>query len=298
MQKLGEREDQEGGSPLASAPSLAVQFFLIPLAVVAVIVAVYGGFRMMLADERAPEEYLNEIRAGGRDRRWPAAYELSRLMDDPEIEARFPDLARALLRTFVESEGDDPRVRRYLALAIGRLESPPAGTVDRLIEALDDPDTETLISVVWALASLGDGAVVPSIVSMYQSADSGVRKMAVYALGVLPDDGVHTTLRAALTDPVPDVQWNAAVALARHGDDRGVRVLRRMLDREHVSGLVTPSELLVDPVSDVMISGLRALAALADSTEGDGLHQSVVALAESDESLKVRQAALEVLEAL
>ena len=104
MQKLGEREDQEGGRPLASAPSLAVQFFLIPLAVVAVIVAVYGGFRMMLADERAPEEYLNEIRAGGRDRRWPAAYELSRLMDDPEIEVRFPDLARSLLRTFVESE--------------------------------------------------------------------------------------------------------------------------------------------------------------------------------------------------
>ena len=298
MQKLDERETQRPVSPLAAAPSLAVQFFLIPLTVVAVVVAIYGGFRMMVAEERSPEEYLNEVRAGGRDRRWPAAYELSRLMDDPDVEARFPDLAPALLRTFVDSEGDDPRVRRYLALAIGRLQSPPAGTVVQLTEALDDPDTETLISVVWALASLGDEAVVPSVVSMYQSTDSGVRKMAVYALGVLPDDGAHTTLRAALDDPVADVQWNAAVALARHGDARGIRVLRRMLDRAHVTGLVTASETLNDPVSEVMISGLRAVAALADAVTAEDLHPSVVALAESDQSLKVRQAALEVLEVL
>ena len=298
MQKLDERETQRPVSPLAAAPSLAVQFFLIPLTVVAVVVAIYGGFRMMVAEERSPEEYLNEVRAGGRDRRWPAAYELSRLMDDPDVEARFPDLAPALLRTFVESKEDDPRVRRYLALAIGRLQSPPAGAVAQLTEALDDPDTETLISVVWALASLGDEAVVPSVVSMYQSTDSGVRKMAVYALGVLPDDGAHTTLRAALDDPVADVQWNAAVALARHGDARGIRVLRRMLDRAHVSGLVTASETLNDPVSEVMISGLRAVAALADAGTAEDLHPSVVALAESDQSLKVRQAALEALEVL
>ena len=298
MQKLDERETQRPVSPLTAAPSLAVQFFLIPLTVVAVVVAIYGGFRMMVAEERSPEEYLNEVRAGGRDRRWPAAYELSRLMDDPDVEARFPDLAPALLRTFVESKEDDPRVRRYLALAIGRLQSPPAGAVAQLTEALDDPDTETLISVVWALASLGDEAVVPSVVSMYQSTDSGVRKMAVYALGVLPDDGAHTTLRAALDDPVADVQWNAAVALARHGDARGIRVLRRMLDRAHVSGLVTASETLNDPVSEVMISGLRAVAALADAGTAEDLHPSVVALAESDQSLKVRQAALEALEVL
>lgn len=297
MQKLGEREPQRPVGPLAAAPSLGVQFFLIPLTVVVVVVAIYGGFRMMVADERSPEEYLNEVRSGGRDRRWPAAFELSRLMDDPDIETRFPTLAPALVRTFVESHGDDPRIRRYLALAIGRLRFPPPDTVPRLTEALDDADPETLISVVWALASLGDEAVVPRIVGMYQSPDSGVRKMVVYALGVLPDDGAHTTLRAALDDPVPDVQWNAAVALARHGDRRGARVLRRMLDRDYVTGLVTPSETLVDPTSEVMVSGLRAVAALGASVT-ENLRPPVTALAEADQSLKVRQAALETLEAL
>ena len=297
MQKLGEREPARTEGPLAVAPSLSVQFFLIPLAVVAVVVAVYGGFRLLVADERSPEEYLNDVRTGGRDRRWPAAYELARLMSEPDTETRFPELAPALVRAFVGSEGDDPRVRRYLALALGRLQSPPGDTVAVLTDALDDPNTETLISVIWALALLGDESVVPRIAQMYQSADSGVRKMVVYALGVMPDDGSHTTLRAALDDPVPDVQWNAAVSLVRHGDGRGVTVLGRMLDRDYVTGLVTRSDTLVDPVSDVMISGLQAVAALGATRVGD-LRAPVSALADADQSLKVRQAAMETLEAL
>lgn len=298
MDKLSEREPERPAGPLAAAPSLAVQFFLIPLAVVAVVVAVYGGFRMMVTDERTPEEYLLDVRAGGRERRWPAAYELSRLMDDPATEERHPALGEALVDAFVDSRGDDPRIRRYLALAIGRLRTPPAGTVEALAAALDDPDSETVISVVWALASLGDEAVVPRIVSMYQSSDAGVRKMAVYALGVLPNDGAHTTLRAALDDPTPDVQWNAAVALARHGDSRSSRVLARMLDRDHVAGLVTASETRVDPASEVMISGLRAVAGLSSAGVGEDLRAAVAALADSDPSVKVQSAALETLDAL
>ena len=298
MQKLGEREPARTDSPLVVAPALSVQFFLIPLAVVAVVVAVYGGFRLMVADERSPEEYLNEIRNGGRDRRWPAAYELARIMGQPETEAQFPELGAALVRAFLDSEGDDPRVRRYLALAVGRLESPPAETAAALTAALDDPDSETVISVIWALASLGDASVAPRIAEMYQSQDAGVRKMVVYALGVTPDSGAHTTLRTALNDPVPDVQWNAAVSLSRHGDGRGVTVLGRMLDRDYVSRQVTPSETLIDPVSEVMISGLRAVAALGATSSGGHLRSPIADLAAADKSLKVRQVAMETLEAL
>ncbi|MBD92668.1 MAG: hypothetical protein CL482_00175 [Acidobacteria bacterium] len=298
MQKLGEREPERPLSAVAAAPSLAVQFFLIPLTVVAVVVAIYGGFRMMVADERSPVEYLNDVQNGGRDRRWPAAYELSRLMSDPDVQAKFPDLAPALVSAFVESAGDDPRVRRYLALAIGRLDPVPSAAVATLTEALHDPDSETVISVIWALGALGDGTAVPSIVESYQSADAGVRKMVVYALGGLPDDGTSTTLRAALDDPVSDVQWNAAVALARHADDRGLTVLRRMLDREYVSGQVTASATLQDPASDVMISGLRAVAALGAASVAGDLRARVEALADGDESLKVRQEAMQTLEAL
>ena len=72
MDKLVERESATR-NPLVAAPALAVQFFLIPLAVVAITVSVYVGFRSLLADNRGPKEYLAEVQNGGSDRRWPAA---------------------------------------------------------------------------------------------------------------------------------------------------------------------------------------------------------------------------------
>ena len=62
--------------------------------------------------------------------------------------------------------------------------------------------------------------------------------MVVYALGALPGDAQLATLRTALQDAAPDVRWNAAVALARHGNHEGVPVLRQMLDREYVEQTV------------------------------------------------------------
>jgi HEAT repeat protein len=297
MAKLVEKESSPRVRPLAAAPALAVQFFLIPLAVVGMIVLVYGGFRMLLSSERTPQELLSDVRVGGRERRWPAAYELSRLLSNPETETNFPGLATDIVQAFSQSEGDDPRVRRYLALALGRLNHPPAAAVGELLASLEDPDTETRISVIWALASLGDASTVSEIAQMYQSDDSGVRKMAVYALGILSPDGRDATLRTALDDSVADVQWNAAVALARHGNREGMVIIGRMLDRDYVERMVTrtpTSDATIDPVSEVIVSGLQAAAVLGASE----LRSSIEALSESDENLRVREVALKALDVL
>jgi HEAT repeat protein len=293
MDKLVEREDAPRPGPSA-APALAVQFFLIPLAVVAVVVAIYAGFRMLMVDERSAEDYLVELQTTRGSRRWPAAYELSRRMSDPDLQKRSPGLGPALVKAFEESEGDDPRVRRYLALAIGRLSPPPAGATDALVAALPSADAESRIAMVWALGATGDPAAVLEVQKLYGSDDAGVRKIVVYALGVLPGDMQRDTLRTALNDPAPDVQWNAAVALADDGIADGVPVLRRMLDREYVEKTVTrttPRDANVDPVGDVMISGVRAASRLKAAE----LHEPVAALSREDDSLKVRQAALEAL---
>ena len=297
MDKLVEREPATR-NPLVAAPALAVQFFLIPLAVVAITVAVYVGFRSLLADDRGPQDYLNEIRNGGSTRRWPAAYELSRLMADPKVRAD-RTLAPALVRAFQESKGD-AQVRRYLALAIGRLDPPlPPDAVADLTDALDDQDSETRISVIWALGSSGDSAVVPKLIPLYRApnGDAGIRKMVIYALGALPGDTQIDTLRTGLEDGAPDVRWNAAVALARHGSHAGVAVLRQMLDRDYVEKTVkreVRQDEDQDPVADVMISGLRAAATLKD----DALKPIVTTLSQQDKSMKVRGAALEALKEL
>jgi len=296
MDKLIERETAPR-NPLVAAPALAVQFFLIPLAVVALAVSVYVGFRSLLADTRTPQDYLREVQMGGSNRRWPAAYELSRLMADPNVRGD-KTLAPALVKAFEESQ--DSQVRRYLALAIGRLDPPlPAEAIANLTKALEDPDSETRISVIWALGSSGDAAVVPRLVPLYtaQDADAGIRKMVVYALGALPGTDQVVTLRTALQDDAVDVRWNAAVALARKGNHEGVPVLKQMLDREYVTQAVkrdVRQDTDEDPIADVMISGLRAAAALND----EALKPSIAALSRSDRSLKVRDAALEALKVM
>ncbi|MBI2833102.1 MAG: HEAT repeat domain-containing protein [Acidobacteria bacterium] len=294
MEKLVERDKALPRSSLRGAPALAVQFFLVPLAVIAVLVSIYAGFRALTKEERTAEEYLSDIRFGGRDRRWPAAYELSHAMADPTVQQRNPTLGRSLVQAFAESKGDDPRVRRYLALAIGRLKPPPADASTVLADALRDPDSETVISVIWALGALGDRSAAPALQQMYESSDAGIRKITVYSLGALGGDAQMVTLRTALADPAADVRWNAAVALARHGDPEARPVLHRMLDRTSVEQQIARmprSDADADPAGDIMVSALRAIAALHDTTARELARN----LSEHDRSLRVREAAMNAL---
>jgi HEAT repeat protein len=203
------------------------------------------------------------------------------------------------VKAFENAEGD-AQVRRYLALAIGRLDPPlPPEAIADLTRALEDPDSETRISVIWALGSSQDPAVVPRLIPLYSApdGDAGIRKMVVYALGALPGDEQIVTLRTALQDTAADVRWNAAVALARKGSHEGVPVLKQMLDRQYLERTVTREvrqDADQDPIADVMISGLRAAAALKDET----LRPSIEALSHTDRSMKVRDAALEALKVI
>ena len=315
MDKLVERESATRNS-LVAAPALAVQFFLIPLAVVAITVSVYVGFRSLLADNRGPKEYLAEVQNGGSDRRWPAAYELSRLMDDPKVRAD-RSLGPALVGAFERAKEDDPRIRRYLALAIGRLDPPMSREAIAALSASLDEETrpasqdwvsrftgwsttdigEVRISAIWALGASGDPAVAARLQPLYASPDAGIRKMVVYSLGALPGDTQVATLRTALRDEIPDVRWNAAIALSRHANHEGVPVLRQMLDRSYVEQTVkreVRQDVDQDPIADVMIGGLRAAAALKD----EQLRMTIERLSENDRSMKVRQSALEALKVL
>src|SRR4029450_6851953 len=144
MDKLVEREDATR-NPLVAAPALAVQFFLIPLAVVGIAVTVYVGFRSLLTDHRPPRASLRGVGTGGSARGWPAAYELSRLMADPKVRAD-RTLGPELVKAFESTPATEHLVKHYLALAIGRLDPPlPAKAIEDLTGALGSTDGETRI---------------------------------------------------------------------------------------------------------------------------------------------------------
>jgi HEAT repeat protein len=118
--------------------------------------------------------------------------------------------------------------------------------------------------------------------------DPGIRKTAAFALGELGDPEAIPRLEVLLEDTVADVRWNAALATARLGSHAGLDVISEMLDRQLAGQApgITPEQ-----QEDVMIEAVKALAALRAPASESILRR----LAESDPSLKVRQAAIEGL---
>src|SRR3954471_19356623 len=105
MDKLVEREPAV--RPIATAPAIAVQFFLIPLLVVGATVLVYVGFRSLLTEDRPAAEYPTRLRSGGTNRRWPAGDKIARLMDEPEFPKKEQAvLAPELTKAFANSRDD------------------------------------------------------------------------------------------------------------------------------------------------------------------------------------------------
>ena len=177
-----------------------LQFFIFPMAIVAVCVTVFVVFGLIASEGKSARDYLGEVRSGGANRRWQAAFELSKVIQGKKDAAlEDPRFAPEAIALFEDSANDDPRVRRYLALALGRLGDRAA--VPALLEALDEDaaDSETVIYSIWALGTIGDPVAVPDLVRFAQSEDRGYRKAAVHALGVFATD---EAAQAALREPL------------------------------------------------------------------------------------------------
>ena len=277
-------EEEAGGGALRSFLGL----FVVPLLVVVLCVAIFIGFGWIAYDRQTTRDYLNDLESGWKPRRVQAAYELSKiLVSDPRALEKEQG-ARAQVRRLFE-EADDPEMKRYLALVLGRTGDREA--LPLLVQALEDEDDRTRIYALWALGILGDPRAREPLTRALSDPDPGLRKTAAFALGELNDPAVIPGLRPLLDDAATDVRWNAALSLARLGSDAGVPVLESMLDRRLLAQVpdITPEQ-----QEEAMLSAVRALAAL-----GNPRHRALFErLAEDDPSLKVRQAAIEAGKAL
>jgi hypothetical protein len=275
---------------------------LLALALPALAIVVYALFGLIANEGKSSADCLDEIRLR-RGGAWQAALELSRLLPFEDPSRRNARFVPQLLSLFEAARDDDPRLRRYLALALRELRDPRAA--GPLLAALRDPDLLTRIYAAWALGAIGDPRAAEGLVPLLQDEEADLRKVAAFALGALRDWGaagarVAPALRGTLNDPVEDVAWNAALALARQGDAAGLPLLHRMLDRGYLAGVRRPDEngiarrLTESQKEEAMLNALKSLALLRER----GPLETVRSLRDADPSLKVRQAAAETLAAL
>jgi hypothetical protein len=242
-------------------------------------------FTMATRHPPTAREYLNTLRFGRFNQRWQAAFELSNLFREGTAIQNDPAFLPELIQVFRKSASDpreDPRVRRYLALALGNSGSREA--IPALMEAARGGDVESRLYSLWGLARLRAPEAESVFHDGLEDQDPSVRSVSAYGLGVLPGRFDPDRLIQALQDPVEEVRWNAALALGRNGDPSGQKVLVELLDRKYLD-----RHLLMEKgeKSDTLINAMRALKHL----KVQGLDATIQRLADSDSDPRVREAA-------
>ena len=285
-----EPEPPEEDSAARGRAGALARFFLLPLLVVGTALGVFLLFNFITFERRSPADYLQEVRGGSANRRWQAAFELSRSIGNvsgAEREALAAETLRIFETLSPRRPGDVP-VRRYLVLVLGKLGQRAA--VPALLAAAKDPDADTRLYAVWSLGHLRDPRSVDAVLESSLSPDPGSRKMAAYVLGKLGDARAVPRLEVLLGDPVADVRWNAAIALASLGRPSGLGVLRSIVDRE---ALARQARLSGDQSETAMVNALKAFALLRDRESLPLLEK----LAREDPNMRVRDAARRAVEA-
>ena len=257
-------------------------FFIIPC-----LSAIFAGllvvtWRILTNEPHSVYDYVSDVKVGGATKRWQAAFELSKILADPE---RIPDEQRfvdEMVGVFDAAEHDDPRVRQYLAWAMARTGNEQF--IAPIAGAIADSSEGTRFMLLVALGMFGDAAVLP-ILEPYLSDQSGrVRSGAATAMGLAGNPDAMESLRRALHDPEPGVSWDAALALARLGDLSGKTVLLRLLDREHLAQFANVDD---RDQNLLMATVIEAAAPLGDPD----IEARIAELAREDVSLDVRRIA-------
>jgi HEAT repeat protein len=271
--------------------SLFLKLFIIPALIVLVALGIFFLGTLAVQHPKSAQQYLEELKSDSTSRRWQAAYELSRMLNQGEKIEFDQNLRAELVKTFAESGKDDPRVREYLALVLGRLKESSAVTA--LAEATKDGSNDVRIYSLWALGNIEDEAGGPAALAALSDPDMGVQRMAVGALSALRYAPAKSALAANLKSMNAGLRFDSAVALARLKDDRSVPVLMEMLTLKADEKLKDAGE-KADDQSLVQSAKLAAIEAVKEMPSA-ALKAQIAELAKKDPDVKVQEAALSAL---
>jgi HEAT repeat protein len=321
--------------PPVEAPSagFVVQLFVIPAAVVVVVVIVWLLFGKLAGGERDAMEYVRQLRLP--EANWRSAFELASLIQndptvaaDPKLLGELTDLlAHELDRLEAPKHQEDPTLAKYLALTLGSFRTLDARTesgqlvdpIEALTRAVGPKlDRSVRIAAAASLAKqaarldgkLEDPRAVKALGEMAEDENPQVRQVAIYALGFFGGPQSDQILRNRIRlDEDRFTRYNAAVALGRRDDPAAEPALREMLSTADLDKVVQ-----VDPATEEQNTAaarqnsietiqLEALQALRDSLRNPS-HQLAQSLRPQVEKLttsglvNVRNQATELLREL
>jgi len=259
--------------------------FIFPLVIAVGMAVLLCSVIFLTHEEETPESLISAIKTGSPSKRWQKAFELSNELNRSRGNLRNESVMREIVHILGEPARYDAKTRGYMAIALGHFKHPEA--VSALKNSLKDPSPEVQLYSLWSLGILEARSEAAEIRTFLKSENHEIRKMAAHILGIVGGPGAVSDLKPLLIDPIPDVRWNAALSLARLGDDSGLPVLSKMLERGELSSL-NMSE------AEIEIAMINATKGLALIKKPESI-KILEITARSEKSLKIRQAAMNAL---
>jgi len=267
---------------------LFYSFFLIPF-----MIAVFGAvffllFKFITYETNSAEDLLNQVKIGSASKRWQSAFELAKILNDPEKNPLTDSFKDQLISAYSRSIHDDPLVRSYLAMAMGATKDTTFGKT--LLSGLEDENLETRIAAIQALGLLKYYPATRPIRNIIIKTDTQTEKLtATIALGMIGNPSTIPDLKKLLEDEEANIRWDAAIALAKMGNNSGAYIIEGLLDREYLKQFKQ-----IDPVEEkkVLMIAIKTASILFDKK----FEHKLSLLSKNDQDLSVRNAAIKALE--
>ena len=282
------KTDEQKKSENSRIYVLFYSFFLIPF-----MIAVFGAvffllFKFVTYETNDVEELLNQVKIGSASKRWQSAFELAKVLNNPDRDPLSDSFKDQLSSAYERSFHDDALVRSYLAMAMGATQDTIFGA--DLLDGLKDESIETRIAAIQALGMIQYSPAVNSISKLIKTADSESERLsATISLGMIGDISAVPFLIQLLEDEQANIRWDAAIALAKMGNKEGAYIIEGLLDREYLNKF---SE--IDPIEQkrVLMVAIKTASILFDKRFEDNL----ISLSKNDKDLSIRDAAIKALE--
>ncbi len=268
--------------------TLYYAFFLIPLMITIVGVMFFFMFKVLTYETSSPVDYLTDVQYGAASKRWQAAYELSKLLANPDLVPLDDAFHKRMIAVYKHSIHDDPSVRMYIALAMGRTENSIYGKP--LLEGLTDKDKGSRVAAIKALGSLAYTSSINQLVNFTGLNNSVEERLsATISLGNMDDQSVIPTLQNLITDEEPNIRWDAAIALAKLSDSSGSEVIKNLLDRKYYDQF---KEVDAEEEAQAILIAIQA----SNKIPSEKFITNLLKLATLDYNMKIRDIAIKTLD--
>lgn len=269
---------------------LFYSFFLIPLMITVIGVLFFMVVRFVTFESGNPQEYLTQIKIGSASKRWQSAYELSKILSDPDRVPFDEQFKNSIISAFEQSLHDDPKVRMYLALAMGRTGDDTYG--ESLMTALNDDSAEIVTAATQALGLIQYSPAVAQLSMMATSSEfQAVRLASAISLGQIGDESSLPLLKNLLNDEEANIRWDAAIALAKMGNNSGSSIINSLLNRSYYKNF---KEIDSWETEKAILVAIQVSSQLG----GEEFKLNLLTLAKEDPNMEIRNAALKTLESV